>query len=458
MKGRGQGFVALALSALAGVGTIAAGRLGPVVPDMAPSPAVRSSEWLCAHGGGEGWTGTIAIANPGGDPLEARITSLDAEGAASPSVVEVPAGGQVLSSVAAGAPESATYVEVFGGWAAVGWLVRAGDPPDGLGAEPCAPGGARSWLTTGSGTERGESALLVVMNPYAVDAVFDVTIYQPDEPPYRDPEWTDIELKPGSSVALRLDKKVPGKDVVATLVEVKSGRVGVATLGISEGGGVRSVLGSTEAASSWFLGTAWGAAQSSVLLFVPGDDPVPFSATVSAADGPRAIADLSGTIQTGQSTRSYPITASGPSVVTVRTDDGSVVVASLRSEGQSQDDAATGVPMMPGRAWVVPPTVAGEPSYSGLIVANPGDVAATVVLRPLTQDGPGSSTTFTLAPGAVLELPPGLLAAHPDASILILSDAPVLAMGASTSGGPSGLSLYGVAAGVPIPGWALPRA
>jgi hypothetical protein len=191
--------------------------------------------------------------------------------------ITVPPGGQVQRSVPARDPAAATSVEIFGGWASAGWIVQAPAPLVGIGAEPCAPAGGRTWYTTASSTQRGDSAFLVVMNPYATAAVFDVTVFQPDEPPYRDPDWTDVELKPGRSISLPIHTKVPGKDVVAAQVVVKTGRVGVATLEVNQSGGVASVLGTPAATSSWALATSWGSGQSSLLVLVPGQDAIGFA-------------------------------------------------------------------------------------------------------------------------------------------------------------------------------------
>jgi hypothetical protein len=456
MRRRGQGFLAATLLALVLVGAAAAARSGPAEPGDGGGARVRSEEWLCPHGGGDGWTAQVVVANPGGAAVQVRFTTLGPDTKPDePTTVTVEPGSELRRDVPAQDPASATYVEVFGGWASASWLVRAADPDVGLGAEPCAPAGARRWFTTESTTQEGERAFLVVMNPYATLAVVDVTLYQPDEPPLRDPDWADIELRPGRVATFRLDAKVVGKDAVAAVVDVRAGRVAAATLGVTDDGGVRSVLGSTAEAATWATGSAWGSTQSRLLLFVPGEEAVRFGAVLRSDGGPRAAGGLVDVRQASLSTQAYPLITEGPSSIEVRTNGGTVVVA-LRSDGQSDDDAATGAVLEPATAWIVPSTVADQPVFADVILANPGQDPVSATLTRLGAEGPGASVTLTIPPGATASPDEAFRTTDPATSVLVLADGPVFATGAATSGGRQGLSLYAIATGIPIPAWAIP--
>lgn len=456
MRRRGQGLVAIVLVGLAVAGAIVAVRLGAAPAPTGPVPSARSGEWLCPHGGGKGWTAQVVLANPGAATVQVRITSLaDDAKPTTPLTVDIPAGATLARDVPATSTTSATYVEVFGGWVAASWLVRGAEPAIGLGAEACASAGGDRWVTTESTTQEGETASLIVMNPYASGAVFDVTLYQPDEPPLRDPDWASLELRPGRSLALRLDQKVAGKDAVAAVVEVRSGRVGVATLGATEGGGVRSVLGVPAASSSWSVGTQWGTGQSSLVIFVPGEDAVRFGATLRSQRPPQVAGGLVDVRQSSLSTQAYPVSTDGPSVIEVRSVDDATVVVALRSQGESDDDAATTGLVAPATAWVVGPTVAGSPSYAGTIVVNPTDAPAEVTLQALGKEGPEDPLVLTLPAGGTARIGEGFRNADPTAAVLVTASSPVVAFGASTSAGTFGLSLYAVLGGVPIPDWVL---
>ncbi|HEX6844973.1 MAG TPA: DUF5719 family protein [Actinomycetota bacterium] len=457
MRRRGQGLLALVLVALALVGASAAARLGPASPTSGGEPTVRSGEWLCPHGGGEGWTAEVVVTNPGDRPVQARVSALGPDAKPEePVTLTVAAGAQLRREVPAAGPDSATYVEVFGGWASASWLLRAAEPDVGLGAEACAPAGAQRWLTTESTTQEGEHAFLVVMNPYASGAVFDVTLHQPDEPPLRDPDWSDIELRAGRATALRLDAKVVGKDTVAAIVDVRAGRVAVATLGVTEGGGVRSVLGATAEADTWATGTAWGTGQARILVLVPGENAVRFGAVLRSSRAPQTAGGLVDVRQTSLSTQAYPVIADGPSSIEVQTADGALVVAALRADGQSDDDAATAGASRASTAWIVPPTVGDEPAFSDLILANPGEAPIDATLTLLGVDGPGATRTVTVPAGGTATVDEDFREADPRASVLVLGEGPLFATAAATSGGVRGLSLYALASGTPIPAWAVP--
>ena len=76
MRTIGQGVLALVVAGLIVLGGIAAERAGPAIPAAAPRGTAVSNAWLCPHGGGKGWTGTIALADPGPESVDVRVTEL----------------------------------------------------------------------------------------------------------------------------------------------------------------------------------------------------------------------------------------------------------------------------------------------------------------------------------------------------------------------------------------------
>jgi hypothetical protein len=451
---RGQGFVAAALAALVVAGAMAAERSGPATPASAVVGEAASGTWLCPHGGGPGWAGTIALANPGAQPVQARVTSIDRQGPGRSRTVTVGAGAEVLYEVPAKTREASTYVEYFGGWIAAAWTVRATDPDTGIGTEPCAVASRTRWFTTETSTEQGQAAFLVVMNAHAVDAVFDLALFSPGRPPLRDTDWSDVVLGAGRSMAVRLDRELLGEEAVGAQVDAKVGRVAVATLGVTQGGGVRSVLGATEAATNWILPAAAGSGQALLMTFVPGEQDVRLGATRLSSDGaPQPAGGLIDAQQPAQSAQAAPVITAGPSAVQLESVGGVAIVAAQRAQGQSADDAATGGATMPASAWVVPPTAADDPSEPGLVVVNPGGEPVTVTFRLLLpgDEGPGRSVTLDLPAASTASPPRAFLASSPQASVLVTATGDVVAMGASTSGGLRGLSLYGFAMGMPVP-------
>lgn len=450
---KGWGLVAVVVAGGLALGGMAADRVGPATPSDGPVPSAVSSVWVCPHGGGEGWEGWIALANPGDAPVRARLSGLTSSPRNGSRSVTVPPGSEVLQPVEAGLPESATVVEVFGGWLAVGWLVRADDPDTGISAEPCSDAVGATWYTTESTSEDGERATLVVANPFAAPAVFDVVLFSPDNPPLRDPDWSDLVLRGGRSMALEISRKVVGEEAVAAVVQAKVGRIAVGTLGVTTDGGVRGVLGTMTPASTWYLPAGGGSGQSSLVTFVPEDQGVRFGARLLGEEGPQAAGDLVEAQQQGASTRVSPVVVQGPASIVAAASADRTFVTAQRAAGQSADDAATGGTAVAWPAWVVLPTVAVEPSFPGLVVSNPGAEIVTVTLRLLPPEGEGSpeEITFQVEPSSSGGAPEGFLERSPQAAVLVTADAPVIAAGASTSSGVRGLSWYAISLGVPVP-------
>jgi hypothetical protein len=120
MRSRGQGALTLVIAAAVAVGAVSLERLGLREPSVALPATVTSGTWLCPHGGGEGYEGTVFVANPGDTPVTIRVTELDEGTGETPSEFEVAPGSQVGVNASASQRSSSTFVESFGGRVAAG--------------------------------------------------------------------------------------------------------------------------------------------------------------------------------------------------------------------------------------------------------------------------------------------------------------------------------------------------
>jgi len=454
MRSFGRGALALLLAFLVIAGAAVAERIGPAAPAAAVQGSAVSGVWLCPHGGGDGWQGTIVLADPGPVPVDVRLTELGDGPSEPPVTLTIPGGHEVLQQVRADSPADATYVEVFGGWAAAGWVLRGAGDTDGLAAEPCAPAGGNSWAVVDANTNQREHADLVVMNPFSVDAVFDVALFRPRLPPVRSADWTDVTLSPGRSMSLNVGSKLLGQPVVGVELEVSRGRVAASSLGWSTDGGIRSVLASPVGPAGWYLPVAQGADESTLQILVTGSDGVQLTTQLLSSEAePTGAGPAADTQQPGASTAGYEIISNGPASVDVVSAGGVPIVAALRAAGRGGDAAATGGTASPGPAWVVTPTTAARKPRPGLVVVNPGTAPVEVTFRLLTQGSgaPGPEATITVPAGRVMSAPTNLLQQAPAASVLVTADGDIVALGVSTSGGNHGLDLYASAIGIPIP-------
>jgi hypothetical protein len=454
MRARGQGALTVALVGLVALVAVSLERLGPKAPAVASPGVAPSGVWFCPHGGGPDWRASLYLANPGEGEVQARVTSLGSERAQPSETVVIEPDSEVRVSAPSGERGSATYVEYFGGWISAGWVTRGASGEAGIGAEPCAPAAGRSWFSSGVSTVQGERAYLVVMNPFASDAVFDVALYfAPPRNPGRDSELTDVTLDPGRSIGIKLNAFGEGEAAVGIGMEVSSGRVAAATTVVSDSRGITSVLASPDTARTVYLPTAEGAGQSVLSLSVPTDQGSDVSAVLLSAGETRPVPNLAATAIEPTSAAIFPVSPVEPTSVDVAVQDGEPIVASLRTQGRGRDDAVTAGTAEPALEWVVAPTVAGDPARPGLLVVNPGDTEVTVTVRLLPLDGTSANqTNLIVPPASVVAVPGKFLQTQPDASALVTAEGgPVVALGASTSLGSQGDSVFGLSVGVPIP-------
>jgi uncharacterized protein DUF5719 len=456
-RGRGQGLLAgVALVLVVGGGFALERGVGVHAAEGAPARTSISGAWFCPHGGGpKEWKARLFLANPGEVPVAVRVTSISGRKPGNPKAVTVAPQATVSVRVPAERREASTYVEYFDGWVAASWVTQGGGGEIGVGAEPCAPATAPTWFAPDGTTEQREDAYLVLMNPFAVDAVFDVVLLTPKRAPIRNSALTDHVLHPGKSVAFRLNAFAEGDTAVGAEVDVSLGRVAVSSMGITRDGGIRSVIGSIRTGPQAYLPLGGGAGQSTMGLMVLGEAQMDFGATLLSSGAPVPAGGLTAASQNPAAARSYPVTFSGPSSVDVVAQGDGSFAASLRSVGVGNDDGATGGASAPAPDWVVLPAVAGEPARPRIVLVNPGNTSTTVTLHALVADGDASTpdTTVTIPAGTVGQVPPGFLEGlHGSAVEISSSGADILALAASTSLGVKGLSTYALAMGVAIPG------
>jgi Family of unknown function (DUF5719) len=454
MRARWQGFLTVAL--IGSIALIAAGfeRLGPRAPVQASPGGASSGAWFCPHGGGPDWGSQLFLANPGDADVVARVTSTGPKGSRPSENVSVPAGGQVRLDQRAEERGAASFVEYFGGWIAAGWIARGGAGELGIGAEPCAPAAGRTWFSSGVSTSQDEQGYLVVMNPFVADAVFDVALFfAPPRSPVRDSRLTDVTLGPRRSIAIKLNTFAEGEAAMGVEIRASSGRVAATTTVVSQSGGITSVLANGSPLRGAFLPTVRGAGQSVLALSVPSGFGSDVGALLLTNDQPVPVPNVGARSLQPASAAIFPARTTGPSSVDVAVQEGDPVVSSLRTEGSGNDDGATAGAVEPAPSWVVTPTVAGDPSVPGLVVVNPGDAVVDVTFRLLPEDeGAADEVTITIPAASVALAPAAFLQAAPDASVLVTSEGgSVVALGASTSLGTQGRSVFGLAVGVPMP-------
>ncbi|HZD80884.1 MAG TPA: DUF5719 family protein [Actinomycetota bacterium] len=461
MRARGQFLSAVLLVALVTMGAVyLQDMVGPRSEVTAATVLAPSGAWFCPHGGGEGWTTSLQVANPGTAPVQIRVTGIGTGKPSPPEELTVAPGTEVRVPAPAGQRASSTTVEYFGGWVAAGWLTHAGGGQSGVAAEPCLPHASGRWLLPDGSAERNQDDYLVVMNPFSAEAVFTVTLFTAKRPaPITPSEWTNVVLKPHRSQAFRLNPVALGEATVSALVQAKVGRVAASTLGLSDPGGVRSSVGvpGTPPTSSILPG-AFDQGATDLVVMDPTERPAALQATVLGREGPQAIANLEDSSTNASSAVTYPVTTEGPSALVVPSPPG--VAVARRTSGVASDQGSTTGAGTPAAAWVVLPAVAGSPSHPGMVLVNPADAPVHVTLSylPADEGTVPAPVTLQVPPRSSVAAPKHFLEAKPMSAVLAAaSDGTFVPAAASYSLGIRGVAGYAVSLGVAIPPAWVPR-
>jgi hypothetical protein len=461
MRSRGQ-----VLAALVVLGVVIAGALyvqrevGARPLEAAPPATAPSGAWFCPHGGGPSeWEVTLQLANPGSAPVPVRVRDLGAEKSSEPSDYTVEPGTTLAIPVAADGRERSTVVEYFGGWVAAAWVAHAGGEEGGAAAEPCVPDTASRWLLPDGATQENDDDYVVVMNPYATDAVISLSLLSERREPVRTEDWTNVTLKPFRSASFKLNQNALGETTVSTVIDVSVGRVAAASLGVSRTGGIRSSEGVPgQPPPVQILPGGFDQGRTDLVVASAGLERASLTGNMMDAEQSQPLPALADSAPAGESARTLPVTTGDPSTLEVSSEGGDVAFARRTYGVASDQGSTTGVPEA-AAAWVVLPTVVGSPARPGLVLANPGEEAAEVTLSVLSSgDQPvPKPVTVTVPPGRTVQAPKAFVEAAPLSAILATATGGTFVpAGASYSLGREGIATYAVAVGVRIPDAWLP--
>jgi len=338
---------------------------------------------------------------------------------------------------------------------AAGWLSHAGGGEGGVAAEPCAPTtGGRWFLPDGTTEVEGNEEFVVVMNPFARQAVFSLTLLSERKEPVRQGELTDVVLKPFHSASFHLNDVVLGERTVSTLLEVEVGRVAAATLGVSGTGGIRSALGylGQPPSTLTFPGGADSGRTELVVMSAgteAGGERVGLAGEILGTEGAQPFAGLADASLPPGTARTFPATTSGASSIRLSV-SGDDVAAVRRTYGVISDQAAI-AGAEPAAAWIVLPAVAGPPSLPGLLLANPGTEPAVVTLSYLAP-GPAQTVEVTVQPGTTIQAPKEFRLLAPEVGVRAeASSGTFVPASVSYSLGREGLAAFAAALGIPLP-------
>jgi Family of unknown function (DUF5719) len=455
MRFRGRLLLSVLLSASVVAGGLAMdSRLGARVPAEPAVPAEESGLLLCPHGGGEGYRAWVVAANPGTVPADLRVTTYAAGADAVTTAARLEPGTHRYFEVGAPRMAAASTVEFFGAEVGAG-VVVAGPDGVGLAAEPCSAQAGSTWYVPESSTLRGEEAHVVVFNPFATDAVVDMTLLAGDRL-LRPSAFKGVVLGPGETRSFPLNRFALGEDALAARVTAVLGRVGVSGVVIGKAG-LRSTLAVRAPSRIRALPGTGDGPEGALVIATPTALEVPFRAAALTADGEVPALDLE--LLPGGTAGAFPIETPDAGLVVTADGDrpfvagrrlvpaapeppappaqgggggaggggdqrggtgGSGAKGPRKGEREEKpapppeppepDLASTAGAIAVASLWVVPPAVPPEGGPAALVLENPGNRPARALVTYIGEAGAqGDPADLTVGPRSVvrLDLPPG---------------------------------------------------
>lgn len=417
LAGPGRFVAAVAVAVVVVGGGVAFERvLGPRRPAAAGPTEVATGAWFCPHSGGRGWRVWVVAANPSDREAAVRVTTF---GAGRPSTVRqrIPGGSVEYVPVTAEDKASASVVEFFGPRVSAG-MVAARPDDGGLGAEPCASRAGTRWFVPEGTSVRGQASHLVVANPFAEEAVVDVTVLSPDGPTRPGP-LSGVVIEPQRAVSYDLNEVVLGKDALTVLVRASLGKVAVGGVDVGEEG-LRSVLAVPGPARTWVLPGAGHQPASEAVVTAPAGRRVPFRVRTQ---GPETqITVLEDGVVPPEAARTFEVEGEQGGLVVEAEGEAPLVAGRRLTSGaepppspprgggrgqqrrqeppppQVSDTAATSGTPSGARGWVALPAAPPGGARTLLILENAGaeDLEADVVL--LTRAGPHEAPELSAVP------------------------------------------------------------
>jgi hypothetical protein len=407
-----------------------------------PPPTTEAAAWFCAEGTPGGRADeAITVANAGRRGVAVTFTAL--HGTKQPPVartVTVGPRSQLTARLAdlTDAADAGVVVETFGGDVAVEHEIAANHD---FALAPCARHAASRWYFASGATSRDAREYLTLFNPFADDAVVDVTFVTTDG--VKRPQALRALVVPASSrLSVPVHDHVPRQDQVSTIVAVPRGRVVAEETLIYDGSagrfGLALVPGVTEPARHLAFADGFNGdgVVERVAVLNPGDEAIDVEVQTHI-DGDQVLepqqlsiparstvlADAGAHVPKGVGYATVvEVPGRGPGGVVAER----VVVANPPAPRRAFDvDAPSGAP---AARWLFAAGRADTVRDEWLAVFNPGPRPVTFSItvlaagQPLVPQGLGA---VAVAPGRRSVLRLGDALQRPDTALVVAASAPV---------------------------------
>lgn len=365
-------LIAVLTAGLAAV-TVLAPQPAPSEPAEAPASRATPAA-VCSVEEGSGRTTEIAAVADADGP--ATLTLFTGGQSAESITRETGSSGSVVIPVVdvAAVGTVGALVEMSSSSSAAGSLILGAES---LAGESCASAPGPLAVVGGASTISGESFEVQLINPYAGEAVAEVTVVS-ESGVESNPSFESVVVAPGSSRVLDLTDLVPGRETLSVLVETTRGRaVGVARQGVDAKSAIWKAV---EPAQDWFLPVPRAEGSRQLVVTTPIVNDVEYQVDVYGPGGlDQAI--LAGTLPArGQEVIDLNQFGEGPLVIRVVST--APVVSTLRHSSTRGLGVTTGMTMAASRLFI-PATRLDGLGWATIVVGNVGIDSEAVTIRRL---------------------------------------------------------------------------
>ena len=302
-----------------------------------------------------------------------------------------------------------------------------------LAAEACASVPPAEAFLTGGTTVEGATFEVQLMNPYAGQAVVELSV-QSEAGNESNSRFESVIVPPRSSAFIDFNDLTPGRESLAVLIETLSGRVNaVARQGMN---GDTAIWRAVPGATDWFLPVPKGPGSKEVVLATPANAEIDYQVDLFTVDGAEE-AFASGRLDARGVSRIDVAEVSAEAIGVRIISTGPVVPTLMWMSPETGIAATTGVGALANR-WFLPGATAPDGGWASIVLFNGTIEDAEVRVRPLREST--SVRTVSVDSEAVLAL--GLEAAD---GYLIESTTPIAVLWTAQSGAATSTAI-----GVPI--------
>jgi hypothetical protein len=368
-------FAALALVVLLGAGALLAPVSDEPSPGDVPGREVPPISICPLVEGGERSTSVAVLSSING---EGRISSfaagaetgaLDFRTGATGSIV-VPA--EEIGAVG----DSGGLIELPSETTGSGVII-AGEAS--LATESCADTPTVQSFIAGGSTASGASFVIQLLNPYAGEAIVDVTVST--EAGLESDERFDSVVVPALSTrTLDLAELIPGRETIT--VELETVRGSILAVGRQTTDGEVAVWRAVEPAQDWWLPVPSGGAVKQLVIGTPGSEDVEFQIDSYGPDG-FTEALQSGTVP-GRGQMRVDLAAISEQAMGLRVITSAPVVPALWIDSAAGLAATTASPV-DAAVWFLPGAQGPAGGSGEIVVLNSGLDDVTVTLRSLRE-------------------------------------------------------------------------